>query len=169
MSYFKVDETGRTRDGYYTLPKRSMSSMYARSMILFAVLAAIAIMSDYFLTVEGITGIGVTALFLIYVLTAIYLLIWPAVYYARYRYRISEDRIDIRRGVFVIRHTVVPTERIHQLEVSLGPINNLFRLADVTITTAGGTASIQYLDREVAAEISDSLNEYITDIIRSRE
>lgn len=169
MSYFKVDETGKTRDGYYTLPKRSMGSMYARSLILLAILAAVAIASYHVLTGEGIAGIGTILLFSVYALTATYLLIWPAVYYARYRYRISEDRIDIRRGVFVIRHTVVPTERVHQLEVSLGPINNLFGLANVTITTAGGITSIQYLDRETATEISDSLNEYITDIIRSRK
>ena len=169
MSYFKVDETGKTRDGYYTLPKKSMGSMYVRSLILLAMLAAVAIASDHILSEEGITGTATTVLFSVYALAAAYLVIWPVVYFARYRYRISEDRIDIRRGVFVIRHTVVPTERVHQLEVSLGPINNLFRLANVTITTAGGITSIQYLDRETATEISDSLNEYITDIIRSRE
>ncbi len=169
MSYFKVDETGKTRDGYYALPKRSMGSMYVKSLILLVILAAVAVMSDRFLATEDIIGAWIIALFSIYVLIAVYLLIWPAVYFARYRYRISEDRIDIRRGVFVIRHTVVPIERIHQLEVALGPVNNLFRLANVTITTAGGIAAIQYLDREVAAEIADSLNEYITDIIRSRE
>jgi membrane protein YdbS with pleckstrin-like domain len=169
VSDFKVDETGKTRDGYYTLPKKSMGSMYVRSIILLAVLAIVAVASDYFLVSEEITGFPVTALMSVYVLMTIYLLIWPAVYYARYRYRINEDRIDIRRGVFVIKHTVVPTERVHQLEVARGPINNLFGLADVTITTAGGIAAIQYLDRETAAEIADSLNEYITDIIRSRE
>lgn len=169
MNYFKVDETGKTRDGYYTLPKRSIGSMYVKSAILLVVLAVMAGVSNLFLTQENIIGTPVILVYLAYALITVYLLIWPAVYYARYRYRISEDRIDIRRGVFVIRHTVVPTERIHQLEVTLGPINNLFKLADVTITTAGGIASIQYLDREIASEIADSLNEYITDIIRSRE
>jgi len=169
MNYFKVDETGKTSDGYYTLPKRSMGSMYVKSLILLVILAIMTVGSHYYLAIEGITGTWAILLYSIYALVAVYLLIWPAVYFARYRYRISKDRIDIRRGVFVIRHTVVPTERVHQLEVTLGPINNLFRLADVTITTAGGIASIQYLDREVASEIADSLNEYITDIIRSRE
>lgn len=169
MNYFKVDETGKTQDGYYPLPKRSMGSMYVKSAIILAILTVATISFYHILKIKDMTGTGTILFFLPYALIAVYLLIWPAIYFARYRYRISEERIDIRRGVFVIRHTVVPTERIHQLEVTLGPINNLFGLADVTITTAGGTASIQYLDREVASEIADSLNEYITDIIRSRE
>jgi hypothetical protein len=105
----------------------------------------------------------------VYVLIATYLIFGPFVYYARYRYRINEDRIDIRRGIFIISHTVIPVERIHQLEVARGPINNLFKLADVTITTAGGIAKIQFLDLLVAEKTADSLNEYITEILRKRE
>lgn len=170
MSDFKVDEHGMTHDGYSVLPRKSMKSMYTRSLIILAAIVIItAILYPIITDSYEISSMAVTAFFALIVLIAIYLLIWPAVYYARYRYRIKEDRIDIRRGVFVVRHTVVPTERIHQLEVARGPINNLFGLADVTMTTAGGIATIQYLDKEVATKIADSLNEYITDIIRRQK
>lgn len=167
---FKVDENGLTTDGYHVLTKRSVGSMYIGNAIALAVLSVIVYViyaySSQFYEVPGIyKALSLTA----YALIAVYLAVGPAVYYARYRYRIDEDRIDIRKGILVISHTVVPIERVHQLEVARGPINNLFRLADVTITTAGGIASIQYLEIPVAEEIADSLNAYVTEILRKRE
>lgn len=44
----------------------------------------------------------------------------------------------------------------------------MFGLADVTITTAGGVASIQHLERNVAEDIADSLNEYVNKIVKER-
>lgn len=170
MSEFKVDEHGMTSDGYHVLPKKSMASMYIGSAIAFVILSLITYaIYEYAVLAYEISGTYVTLMWIAFVLITIYLVFGPAVYYARYRYRINEDRIDIRKGIFVISHIVVPTERVHQLEVARGPVNNLFKLADVTITTSGGTANIQYLDMYVAEEIADNLNEYITDILRKRE
>lgn len=167
---FKVNEYGVTTDGYHVLPKRSMASMYVGSIIALSIITLVVFaIYEYVLPYHEDTGIYVILILVLYALMAIYLVLGPAVYYARYRYRINEDRIDIRRGIFIISHTVVPIERVHQLEVARGPINNLFKLADVTITTAGGTAKIQLLDMQVAENTADSLNEYITKILRKRE
>ncbi len=170
MSEFKVDEHGVTADGYHVLPKRAMASMYIGSIIALSIMTFIVFMTyRYTLSYYEVTGTQVILMVAVYVLIATYLIFGPFVYYARYRYRINEDRIDIRRGIFIISHTVIPVERIHQLEVARGPINNLFKLADVTITTAGGIAKIQFLDLLVAEKTADSLNEYITEILRKRE
>ena len=167
---FKVDDNGLTSDGYHILPKRSIRSMYIGNAIAAVVITAIVYGIHMFaLPSYNVPGIYVITIFVVYALIVIYLAFGPLVYYARYRYRIDSDRIDIRKGIIVISHTVVPIERVHQLEVARGPINNLFRLADVTITTAGGVARIQYLDIPVAEEIADSLNDYITEILRKRE
>jgi hypothetical protein len=93
----------------------------------------------------------------------------PVVFYARYRYNVGADRIDVLRGVLIIRHVVVPIERIHQVEVTRGPINNMFGLANVTITTAGGISSIEYLELDEAESIADKLNEKIVSILKERE
>lgn len=167
---FKVDENGMTADGYHVLPKRSVGSMYIGNAIALAILSAIVyVIYAYSSQYYEVPGTYKVLMLIAYALIAAYLALGPPVYYARYRYRIDGDRIDIRKGVLVISHTVVPIERVHQLEVTRGPINNLFRLADVTITTAGGIARIQYLEIPVAEEIADSLNVYINDILRKRE
>lgn len=92
----------------------------------------------------------------------------PPVSYARYRYQITEDRVDVRCGVLVIRHILVPIERVHQVEVSRGPINTLLGLADVTITTAGGDATIEYLEIEEAEKVADLLNKLIGRMLQDR-
>ncbi len=167
---FKVNEHGITADGYHVLPKRSMASMYIGSIVALSIMTlVVSVIYSYALPGQEDAGTFMILMFVLYSLIAIYFIFGPAVYYARYRYRINEDRIDIRRGIFIISHTVVPIERVHQLEVARGPINNLFKLADVTITTAGGTAKIQFLDLQVAEKTADSLNEYITGILRKRE
>lgn len=167
---FKVDEHGLTADGYHVLPKRSIGSMYIRNAIALVALTAILYgVYTYALVSYDVPGTYVILTFAAFAAAFVYLIIGPPIYYARYRYRIDKDRIDIRKGILIISHTLVPIERVHQLEVVRGPINNLFRLADVTITTAGGIAKIQYLEIPVAEKIADSLNEYITEILRNRE
>ena len=86
----------------------------------------------------------------------------------RYRYIITDDAIDIRKGIVILRHIVVPIERVHQVEVVRGPINNLFGLADLQVTTAGGQAEIEYLDNDVADSIADDLNRIVNSIVRGR-
>ena len=165
---FAIGKDGLTKDGYRALEKRARTSMYLRNLIVLAIsLAAYAVFTSYYgeIGLDAIFFWPVTASM---ILLVIYLLVAPAIYYARYRYRIGEDRIDVRRGVIFISHEIVPVERIHQLEVSRGPIDNLFGLADVTITTAGGLASIQYLEKSVAEDIADSLNAYVNKIIKER-
>ncbi|KQM09766.1 MAG: PH domain-containing protein [Candidatus Methanomethylophilaceae archaeon] len=164
---FEIGEDGLTKDGYRALEKRARTSMYVRNLLVLAILLA-----SYAVFLLYYREIGSDAIFwpvtLFTILLTIYILVGPAIYYARYRYRIGEDRIDVRRGIIFISHEIVPVERIHQLEVSRGPIDNMFGLADVTITTAGGVASIQHLERNVAEDIADSLNEYVNKIVKER-
>ncbi|MCQ2085767.1 MAG: PH domain-containing protein [archaeon] len=93
---------------------------------------------------------------------------FPGIYFNHYQYFISDDRVDVRKGIFFLKHTLVPIERIHQVEVVEGPVNRMFGLADVHITTAGGTASIDYLEKEEADRIADELNMIVGNIVRSQ-
>lgn len=165
---FEIGKDGFTKDGYRALEKRARTSMYVRNLIVLAILlASYAVFFLYYREI-GLDAIFFWPVTVSTILLTIYILVAPAIYYARYRYRIGEDRIDVRRGIIFISHEIVPVERIHQLEVSRGPIDNMFGLADVTITTAGGVASIQHLEKIVAEDIADSLNEYVNKIVKER-
>ena len=112
---------------------------------------------------------AVFAAFGILVILAIYFIAAPQVFYRRYRYRIDDEKAEIRRGVIVISHTLVPIERIHQVQVAKGPINRMFGLANVNITTAGGTAVLEYLDIETAESVATKLNECVVGLLKDRD
>lgn len=87
-----------------------------------------------------------------------YIIIVPIVRFKRYRYLIEADRIEIIEGVFFIKRTLVPIDRIHQISVSRGPIDSAFGVAKVSVITAGATATFRFLDEEKADEIALHLN-----------
>ena len=98
----------------------------------------------------------------------VYSIVRPILFYDHYAYIIDSEKVIVRRGIFTISTTMVPIERIHQIEIKKGPINNLFGLSDVFVMTAGGAASIQYLKQDVAEEIANELNNIVNKIIRTR-
>ncbi len=170
MNGFEVDENGFTEDGYRRLEGSAVPSMYAGNAI--GIAAGLALLAFYYLFLERYvtdfaTEIGMVLCVVISVYIA-YLLVSPIVFFRRYRYRIDDDKVEIRRGVFVVSHTLVPIERIHQVEVSQGPINRHFGLADLTMTTAGGVVAIQYLEKPVAEDIAEKLNETVIGILKER-
>lgn len=170
MNGFEVDENGFTEDGYRRLEGSAVPSMYAGNAIGIAI--GLALLALYYLFLMRYvtdyaeeTGIGLCILVSVFIA---YQLVSPIVFFRRYRYRIDADKVEIRKGVFVVSHTLVPIERIHQVEVSQGPINRHFGLADLTMTTAGGVVAIQYLEKPVAEDIAEKLNETVIGILKER-
>lgn len=155
---------------YRRLNPKARVSMYIGNIIAAVIWLAIAYVAWGFIDgmsedFRDLLGIG---LLLLTAVIIVYLAVGPMVYYARYRYIITDDAIDIRKGIVILRHIVVPIERVHQVEVVRGPINNLFGLADLQVTTAGGQAEIEYLDNDVADSIADDLNRIVNSIVRGR-
>jgi hypothetical protein len=61
-------------------------------------------------------------------------------FYERYRYKIGDKTLDIKRGILWKRDVTIPYERIQHVSSTRGPIEQLFKLHIVNIFTAG-TAS----------------------------
>ncbi|NPD30303.1 PH domain-containing protein [Eggerthellaceae bacterium zg-1084] len=79
----------------------------------------------------------VTLAALVAVLTAI-----PAVRYARWRYGISNEYLQIERGIIWRHHTVIPFIRVQDTDTKQGPVLRVFKLASVTVSTAAGAHEI---------------------------
>ena len=146
----------------------SKKAMYAGNVLTLAAFAAFAVASVALTRGTGWYDAVLYAMSAVVALLAIYMLASPPIFYKHYRYRMDEDCVEVRRGVIIRSHTLVPVERIHQVNVSKGPILRRFGLADVTITTAGGTVALQYLDEEIAERIASNLNERIVAMLRAR-
>lgn len=141
----------------------SMRVGYLTITIALAIASASLIVAGMNDQVLMYCGFGVAVLAFLFLMISIFI---PKIYFDHYRYFISEDRVDIRKGVIFLRHVVVPIERIHQVEVISGPVNRLFGLADVKITTAGGVADINYLEKDEADRIAVELNRIVDAIVR---
>ncbi len=166
---FKVDENGLTSDGYHVLNPVCMKSMYLSRAVTLAVLFVIVLSLHLHLgSLEDVPEWASPLLWVLFVLLAVWTLISPTVFYRRYRYRLDEDKVDVRKGVVFISHEMVPIERIHQVDVNAGPINRAFGLADVAVTTAGGTVTLQFLDADVAEGIANTLNKRIVRMLKDR-
>ena len=142
---------------YTTLSKRAKTVMLLTAMIQGILFSAAAL-----LIIAKVFGRGSeTGLVLALVCAALaiaYIIIVPIVRFKRYRYLIETDRIEIVEGVFFIKRTLVPIDRIHQISVSRGPIDSAFGVAKVSVITAGATATFRFLDEEKADEIALHLN-----------
>ncbi len=88
-------------------------------------------------------------------------LIIPKFRFRRYKYLIEQDRIEIIEGVFFTSRTIVPIDRIHQLDIKTGPLDKLAGVAKVVVTTAGSAAVFRFLEPKRAEEIAMYLNSAI--------
>jgi membrane protein YdbS with pleckstrin-like domain len=166
----EANEEVKTK-GYRRLNRKCMLSMYITNGIIYAILLAAFILLMIF--VPALREPGARPIVLLaaaaMVLLLLYFVIGPRIYYDRYRYMITADKVDVRYGIIILRHILVPIERVHQVEVSRGPVNNMLGLANVNITTAGGVATISYLELDEAEKIAERLNDLINRMLRDRE
>jgi membrane protein YdbS with pleckstrin-like domain len=62
---------------------------------------------------------------------------WPALEHRHTGYRVDQDGIEIRKGVFWRSVANVPRSRIQHTDVSQGPLERNFELSTLHVYTAG--------------------------------
>ena len=150
---------------YEKLSKRALYCMYVAGIITGAVVLVIIGAVDYFwIFPEDITA-GKWISMILAVLILADVLISPYFRYHRYRYSINEEYIDIIEGYLFVKRNIVPIERIHKIQTKKGPIDQIFRVAKVIVTTGGGDVTISFLEDERAEQIADSLRKRINEIV----
>ena len=87
------------------------------------------------------------------------LAISPRVQYATWRYDVTPTDVDLYRGVFVKKRTLVPLVRVQHVQTKQGPILRAHGLATVTISTAGESFEIPGLAVDEAERLRDRVAE----------
>lgn len=108
-----------------------------------------------FLKEYMIFGYIITGLICTYMLITIYL--YPAIEYRQWGYIISDDRIEIRHGIFLIKITVIPIVRIQHITISQGPINRKLGISTINVHTASGVFGIEGISSEEASTMAEML------------
>ncbi|MFI6786421.1 PH domain-containing protein [Nonomuraea sp. NPDC050383] len=83
----------------------------------------------------------------------------PRASYRRERWEVTAEAVYTRKGWITHTWRVAPMSRIQTVDTARGPVQRLFGLADVTVTTASaaGPITIEGLDHELAAELAARL------------
>jgi len=94
----------------------------------------------------------------------VFLLVWtsvmPSLAWSRWAYAVREHDLIVHRGVLVRATTAVPRSRIQHVDTRQGPIEQIFGLVRVTVSTASGggaDAEIPGLRPEEAEALRDML------------
>ncbi len=149
---------------YEKLSKRALYCMYAAGFVTGVVLLVIVGAVNLFWIIPNNITIGKWISLILVILILIEVLVSPYFRYHRYRYSINDECIDIREGYLFVKRDIVPIERLHKLQTARGPIDQMFRVAKVIVTTGGGDVTISFLEEEKAEQIADSLRKRINEI-----
>lgn len=148
---------------YRALDKKAINCMRLTALISTVILLIISIVLVILLRdviwLMIVLGVLIT-------LNVIYVIVVPIIRYKRYKYRITDEEIDVIEGFLWVKRDIVPIERLHKIEISQGPIDRIYKLAKVEVTTAGGDVTIRFLERDVADGIADTLKARINNIVR---
>ena len=102
--------------------------------------------------------ISVVAIILFLLTAYIAIFLVPHLRWKHWRYEVREQEIEIQRGIFVIKSTLVPMVRVQHVDTEQGPLLRKYNLATVTISTAATVHGIPALDVEEAEEMRHAIS-----------
>lgn len=89
------------------------------------------------------------------VLFVFFIVVLPPIRYARWRYELTDDYLDIARGIFWRKRFIIPFIRVQNTDTRQGPVLRAFGLSSVTVATAAGEHEIPGLGNEEADLLRD--------------
>jgi membrane protein YdbS with pleckstrin-like domain len=95
------------------------------------------------------------------VLVAGYAVVVPPLLYRIHRWEVTDQAVYTLSGWLVREWRIAPISRVQTVDTEHGPLQQLFKLATVTVTTASarGAVKISGLDGDDAAELARALTE----------
>ena len=83
----------------------------------------------------------------------------PVIRYRRTRWEVSDGKVFVQTGWLSRDQRIAPLSRVQTVDTHRGPLQRLFRLADVTVTTASaaGPITLTCLDTDVADRVTAEL------------
>ena len=85
----------------------------------------------------------------------VWLVVLPPIRYMRWRYEVSDDYLDIAKGIIWRKRYTIPFIRVQNTDTRQGPILRAFGLASVTVSTAAKEHVIPGLQFDAAEQLRD--------------
>jgi uncharacterized protein len=126
------------------------------TLIVAAVAAGAITLTVMFEWTQWIIAAAVAVLILF---TYLFVFFIPTIKWKRWRYEVREQEIELQRGIFIVKRTLVPMVRVQHVDTVQGPILKKYELATITISTAATVHEIPALDVEEADELRNSISQ----------
>ena len=98
-----------------------------------------------------------------------FILIMPALRYKMYAWSCDDTRIIVKQGVIFREKVVIPVCQIQDLHRKQGPLMMMFKLSDVTISTAGSNFDISTLTTAEADRLIEELEQKLETRIEAQK
>ena len=107
------------------------------------------------------SGLQVAALAVTVPFAAAHLIVMPRWRYRVHRWEVTHKAVYTQSGWLSQERRIAPISRVQTVDIERGPLEQLFRLANVTVTTASaaGPLRIHGLDRATAEGLVAELTE----------
>jgi uncharacterized protein len=96
------------------------------------------------------------------VLMVVHIGVVPIWRYRVHRWEISPQAVFTRTGWLVQQRRIAPISRVQTVDTYRGPLDRLFKLANVTVTTASSAGAVHIVALDTA--VADGVVERLTDI-----
>lgn len=112
-------------------------------------------------SVRGGTGLRSAVLGLTFLIASAHLIVMPRWRYRVHRWEVTATAVYTQSGWLSQERRIAPISRVQTVDTERGPLEQLFRLANVTVTTASaaGPLRIHGLDRATAESVVAGLTE----------
>ncbi|RIL41218.1 hypothetical protein BUY93_14605, partial [Mammaliicoccus fleurettii] len=77
----------------------------------------------------------------------------PTYRYQIFRYKLGENEITVRNGLWFVSVIYIPLFRIQNVDTHEGILMRKYKLASLTLSTAGGNTEIKLIDKDIAATL----------------
>ena len=89
----------------------------------------------------------------------------PVLRWRRWRYEVRDDEVDLVRGTFVVKRTLIPIRRVQHVDTESGPVQDSYGLATVTFHTAAGGVAVPALHKREA----ENVRTRVAELARTRD
>jgi hypothetical protein len=158
-------EPVRMRDPANLVSSRAILFWTVRALLGWLVVIGVQVAILLFTDTSGHRSATVISLAVTAIAASLHLGVMPRWRYRVHRWELTDTACYAQSGWITQERRIAPLSRIQTVDSERGPLEQLFTLANVTVTTASaaGPIKIRGLDAAIAAELVDRLTRKTAD------
>lgn len=148
---------------FKTIDKKYLKVILWNILFVFSLILIALFLTDYFALFEEITNYFH---FIYFFFTAILIIVilFKFVSFKKRKFLVREKDISYKSGILFKKLTTVPFSRVQHIEVDEGPLSRFFKLASLSVFTAGDSSDdleIKGITKKEALEIKEFISQKI--------